>query len=588
MRSPRLALALSAVLLTGLASTVAIASPPRPGTEGNGLTQNESATLWSKDDDSQAISDTAYLDTYGETRTPIQAVANQTDLTFKRPPETASIWTRHDHGDYEPGGRSASVYPSGAELKDSRFVKDAHATVFSVTPSTKAHQSPEEVTWYVAPKGRVLGAVDYRVRTPRDIETENRSVSWRVVSHEISTTRLRWNGAVVTRADGSHRSNLSYSLHGRDGELVLEADIEVTLEKTTEEAYYVTLTGPNGTNRTEKRWQSSTTTVDDSVTVSDRLNVEVYDLSVTQYRTEYPDGSVGIAVFQSRPWQGYTLGTNGSASVRGVWRFYTARDTGWDTLTRTTAEGESHFESDALPVYVHAYPSKLGLRADPVQTGPEITNVWGTAYETPRSTIDENVDVDVVASSYETSYGVAIRSPRSTPGQLTVRGIVRGETTTIDPPANGDVQQVRESSLSLEILSQNESGATLLVELVDAETGEPIRLHQTDSPRDPPDLDESRSGYVTLADHRIETNASGMATVRINDHGLYTARYHPGSWLSHDPAYASDSASARWHPLTTVTGWVSLITPILQWLLPFGIAWVAGRRLGRIFSWEVR
>ena len=138
------------------------------------------------------------------------------------------------------------------------------------------------------------------------------------------------------------------------------------------------------------------------------------------------------------------------------------------------------------------------------------------------------------------------------------------------------------------MLLGKESGATGPVELIDGEAGGPVGIDDTTDPRYAPLTEASRSGYVVIADRRVETNASGMATVHLDDPGLYTARYHPGSWLSHDPAYVSDTASVRWHPLATVTGWVSLITTIIQWFLPFGIAWYAGSRLGRIFNWEVR
>jgi len=160
-------------------------------------------------------------------------------------------------------------------------------------------------------------------------------------------------------------------------------------------------------------------------------------------------------------------------------------------------------------------------------------------------------------------------------------------TASLETEATERTRGVHESELALEVVSQNGTGATLLLELTDAETGDPIALDRTDGPRYAPLLDEQRSGYVTVADRRVETNTSGMATVRVNDPGLYTARYHPGSWLSNVPAYVSDSASARWHPLTTIEGWVSLIVTVLQWLLPFGVAWYAGRQLGRMFDWEV-
>jgi len=588
MGSRRLAIALSAVLLASLVSVVTTATPPRPGTEGNGLTENESATLWSRDDDSRSISDTAYREAFDESRTPIQAVANRTDLTFTRPPATASVWSRHDHGDYRAGNMTTSVYPTNANLSDSRFLRDAHATVFAVTPSTKAHRTPKETTWYVAPEGRLLGTVDYRVRTPSGIDTDNRTVSWTVESHAISEVRLTSNGTVVGKTAGSHRPTLRYELAGGQKILQLEATVEVSLEKTVRDAYYVNATGPNGTNRTEKRWRTSKRTVNDSLTVSDRLDVDVYDLSATLYETTYPDNTSGVAVFQNGPWQGYSFDPNRSTSIRGVWRFYTARETAWDSLTRTTSDGSSRVESDALPVYVHAYPSELGPRTDPVRGDVEITTVWGTTHRAPESSLGENVNVEVVSNSYEASYGIATEHRGSITDGVTVHGIVRGVRTTVEASQSEHRRQVRETHLSLDVQSQNESGATLLVELTDVETGAPVRLTRTQDPRYAPLLDDPRSGYVTVGARRVETNASGQATVRVDDPGVYTARYHPGSWLSHDPAYLSTTASARWHPLTTIEGCVSLLVTIIQWFLPFGIAWYAGRHVGKLFDWEVR
>jgi len=42
---------MAGLLMVSLVTGLVTADPPRPGTEDNGLTENESATLWSRDAD---------------------------------------------------------------------------------------------------------------------------------------------------------------------------------------------------------------------------------------------------------------------------------------------------------------------------------------------------------------------------------------------------------------------------------------------------------------------------------------------------------------------------------------------------------
>ena len=121
-------------LVTGIAT----ADPPRLGTERNGLTKNESATLWSRDSDTYT-SQAEYRQQYGDNRSSIHYVANGTDITFKRPPATAATWTRNDFEDLDAGGPDTSVHPPHADLEDDVFIEDAHATIFAVQPSTRGH-----------------------------------------------------------------------------------------------------------------------------------------------------------------------------------------------------------------------------------------------------------------------------------------------------------------------------------------------------------------------------------------------------------------------------------------------------------------
>ncbi|WP_225336291.1 hypothetical protein [Halomicrobium urmianum] len=559
------------VLVTSLVTGIAVADPLRPGTEENGLTENESATLWSGDADNY-VNQEEYRQRYGDDRSAIRQVANGTDITFKRPPATAATWTRNDFEDLAASGSDTSVHPPHADLEDGTFIEDAHATVFAAQPSTRGHLESGDTPLYIAPNGTLRGFVDYRVRVPSGSSSGNTTTEWSLAEHEIEAVRLKKDGTTIVERDGSHTPALDYQIEDDwRAELTLEAEINVRLQKTTR-IDRGNQTDVDVTYRTESR------------NVSDSIDVAIYDLSARPSYAEYPNGDSGVAIFQSRPWQGYTLTEDGTTRVRGVWRFYTARDSNWDMLVRTNRTDSATVESDAIPVYVHAYPSRIGPRAEPVRDGPEIIDTWGTDRSSPVGTIGENVDIDVVNRSYTTTYGVAVRAENVDREALRVGGIVRGVNASIVEPEDGSERQLRRSNLTAAVIRQNQSRATLRIELRDNQTGEPITLDE--SRQFPVPGGNTRTGYITVADQRIETNESGVATVTVDEPGIHTVRYHPGSWLGHDPAYVSDTATARWHPLGTIDGWFALLFETGWQLLPFFVMLYAGKRLLRMLGPE--
>ena len=569
MYQRKLSAFVAALLLTSLVTGIVAANPPRPGTEGNGLSENESATLWSRDADNY-IGQEEYRQRYGKSRTSVHQLANGTDITFKRPPDTAATWTRNDFEDLQAGDSDTSVHPPHASLEDGVFIEDAHATVFAVQPSTRGHLESGEKPLYIAPNGTMRGFVDYRVRVPNGSTSGNTTIDWSLASHDIEEVRLKNDGETIATAVGSHTPTIEYQIEDDwSTTLTLEAEIHVRLKKTTR-IDVGNQTDVNVTYRTETR------------NVSDSLGVEIYDLSASPYYAEYPNGDSGVAIFQSRPWQGYTLTDESNASVRGIWRFYTARNTNWDSLVRSNRTGSAEVASDAIPVSVHAYPSRIGPRAEPVRSGPEILDTWGTDRPSPAGTIGENVNIEVVNQSYTTTYGVAVRAENVDREALHVAGIVRGVNASITEPEAGSERQLRRSNLTVEVTQQNETQATLRITLRDNETGAPIVLE--DTARRYPIGGSSRDGYITVADQRVETNTSGVATVTIDNPDIYTVRYHPGSWLGHDPAYVSDTATARWHPLGTIDGWFAFLFEVGWQLIPFVVMFYAGRRLLRMLG----
>jgi len=525
--------------------------PPRSGAEDSGLDVNETATLWSKAPN-ECLSDVEYEDRYNESRTAMQELGSCTDITFNEPPETAERWTAYDYESLEGGDTETSVYPTHAELTDSVLIADAHATAFAIQPSTKTHLDANETRQYIAPEGELTGLVDYRIRLDSNSSIDD---------HGIEEVRLLRDGELVETTAGTQTPTIEYAFdRGGPATLTLEADISARVEQ-------------DRGNETE--------VITDRVTVSQDLDIEVYDPQAWVYHASYPDGDSGVAIYQDQPWQGYTLSDDGEAKVRGVWRYYTARDTGWDELTHATATSSERVNSDAIPVYVHAFPSELGPRAEPIRDGPEILEVWGTENSSPEPLIHENVDIDVVSENYTRSDGLALRHDEIDRDAIAVDGIVRGVSADIVEPDGGSEREIRESDLSVEIIESNATATTLQIELRDAETGAPIML---ESPFDHPRFSlighQSREGYITIGDQRVRTNAAGMAVVTVHQPGIYTAEYHPGSWRSHSPAYLGDTATETWHPLATPTGWFTLLVDVVRYALPLVVVLYAAKRIG--------
>ncbi len=567
---------LTALLVTSLIAGIGAADPPQPGTEDNGLTANESATLWSHDVDENNLTQ-AEFERYGENRTSIQQVANGTDLTFKRPPDTAATWTRNDFEDLAGGSADTAIHPPHARLEDGSFIKDAHATIFAVHPSTRGHLEAGDKPLYIAPNGTLRGFVDYRVRVPSGSSSGNTTTEWSRTDHEIEEVRLQKDSETIAEQDGTHTPTLDYQIEDdRSVNLTLEADIRVRLQKTTR-SNPSNETGANESNETTV----TTTYYTESRTVSDTIDVEVYHLSVFPSYAEYPNGDTGVAILQSRPWQGYTLTEDGTSRARGVWRFYTARDTSWDQLVRSNQTASATVESGAIPVYVHAYPSRIGPRAEPVRDGPELIDTWGTNRSTPVGSLGENITIDVVDQSYTSTHGIAVRADAVDHESIRVLGIVRSVNTSVEEPDPATEWQIRPSDLSVEIVQETESSATLRIELREATTGDPIDLT---SDRFHSPTGNNRTGYITVGEKRIRTNASGVATVTLDKLGVYTVQNHPGSWLSHTPAYTGDTATVRLHPLATIEGWFALLVEVGWQSLPFVVMYYAGKRLLRMLA----
>jgi len=250
---------MAGLLMVSLVTGLVTADPPRPGTEDNGLTENESATLWSRDADSY-ISQEEYYQRHGENRSAVHQVANGTDVTFKRPPDTAATWTRNDFEDLDAGEAETAVHPPHADLEDGVFIEDAHATIFAVQPSTRGHLESGETPLYIAPNGTLRGLVDYRVRVSDGNSSQNTTTEWSLTDHEIDEVRMKMDGETITEQDGSQTPALDYQLEdGGRTTLTLEAEITVRLQKLPGAAEVLSQTPTSPTGQNHVRFQIRST-----------------------------------------------------------------------------------------------------------------------------------------------------------------------------------------------------------------------------------------------------------------------------------------------------------------------------------------
>ena len=360
---------------------------------------------------------------------------------------------------------------------------------------------------------------------PADDTTGDRRVFWRLQSHQINATRILVDGQVETTGGGSHTANLAYSdlddYRGERHSLTLEAEITVTLKKhvRTGDRYCRT---KNNTTSCRTGWDDEYTYPTETVRVSDSTTVEEYDLAVSGFVARYPNGDLRLVVYRSDPWLGHSVP---NSDVRGVWRFYSARDSDWDTLVRSTDDGSTRTHSPLHPLQMNAFPMETGPSAS---TSRVIILASGEATQPP--SLPPNVNLNVVTEPYTASYGIATRTATEEASSgLQAWGLVRGVTVDADDSDFAQIE-IHRSNLTLSTVNLTENATTVRVRLEDAATGEPINT-------------AGRDGCVVLDGQRLNTTGNGTATVIIARlTAVVSARYEPGEWWLNTPEYVGDSA----------------------------------------------
>lgn len=509
-RATQVTLIVSACLVVLTAVIPATAHPPALD---HGIPENTFHKLWSGDQDDATEGANLHDDS------PMAQLATRTDIPFDSPPSAVEQWNRADHREFPATDSSVSIHAPDADLTNGRFIRDAYTEVFAVHPSTRARISPSRQPLYVAPEGTVRGTVDSRVVVPPDDTTGDRRVYWSLDNHQIEATTLLVDGDVETTAGGTHTPALSYTIEaaGAEHRLTLKTTISVRLRKK------ITVCTVHNDQGDCTKWLSWVSYPTESLTVADSIAVTSYDLSVSGFIARYPNGDLGLRVYKNQPWLGYEVP---EGDVRGVWRFYSARDTDWDTLVHSSKGNERIAESPLHPLQVTAYPIQTGPTPSP-RGDVTILGLDGRRIEPP--TLPPNVNLDVLTESYTASYGIATRT-KTTESIETIRawGLVRGVQATRSADEFARVE-IHESNLTLRVLKQTDQTVTIRGHLRDAVSGTPITTAQ-------------REGHIVLNGQRLNTSGNGTVTITLaRPLGGISARYEPGHWWLDSPGYTSDS-----------------------------------------------
>ncbi|MFB6218078.1 MAG: hypothetical protein ABEH77_02695 [Halobacteriaceae archaeon] len=527
-----LGLALALVRATVAASGPSSAHPPAH--PDHGVNATVYYQLWAGDRDEPAGTGPSATRAADETAE-MAAVASMTDLSFRRPPEAVTRWNRQTLREFPAGDRSASVHPPTVALTNGRFIKDAYTAVVAVQPSTRvrgqyrgsnrSHAGP----LLVAPNGSVLGTIDYRVAVPADRTSGAQRVNWSLRSHEIETVRLLVDEHVKTTTGGTHTPTVRYSSLAANGsqprQLTLAADIGVGLRKR------ITVCSAHGSQGNCTQWSTRTATINETVTVRETVRIVPHTVTIDGRRVQYPDGSLGLQLRANQSWRGYSVAGH---TVSSGWRFYAARDRNWDTLVTSTAGNRTTRHSPVHPLQTTAYPAEAGPATE---QDADLTLLAATGETVPAPTLPPRIHLTVAPDEYRPTPRLVTRLPPASLGEgdatptVTAYGLVRGvqirrSLRTLPTAA------VHRSRLSLTPIERGPRTVTVRVSVRDARTGTPINT-------------TGRPGTVVVGDHRVNTSASGTATVTVaRASGSVSARYEPAPWWTTDTERAYTEATA--------------------------------------------
>lgn len=520
-----------------------------------GVNESRYQLLWSEDTDQENLSSADFTENASSPAKFSQRLSRSTDYLFDEPIEDVERWNSGDFDDYAAGDEETSVHPEAAALENGRFIKDAHATIFTINPSTVL-QSGNESTTYIAPEGEVLAISDYRVEVPNDSESGSVREEWSLEETALESVDLQADGQTVD-SNTSHRSTLEYNGLSGGPTLTVEAEISAQLrqEERTCDEYN------QSTDSCEGSWETEINHPSEQLTVTDSLETTVNRVDTAdgnQTAFEADDNRTGAVVHPGTVWSGISI--DDETRVRGNWRFYSAGDDGWHTMVSRTETGATRENSTVRSAQLYAVPIQAepdvsGGATDTVEPPLEIEAAWGSEHEGP--SLADEIDVTPV-DQYVNTTSVALQSkslPADSFDTVTVHGIVRGQSDTVSLEEEGTVH---ETNLELTVLKANSSGAVVEAEVTENTTGEPVT-----------------SGRVEVGNQSAPLNASGMARLHLEERPslLVDGRYVAADWWDAETMYAAAEDRAKIPPkYPKFAQLVQLALVTLLWFLPVALA----------------
>jgi hypothetical protein len=519
-----------------------------------GVNNSTFQRLWSEDVDNGNLSVDDFDDANVLSRAEFaRRLAQSTDIPFARPPQATEDWNSGDFGDYSPGGRSESVHPASASLKDGAYIKDAYVSIFATQPSTILHHA-NGTSRYVAPDGQVRAISDYRVAIPQDDQNGSHRERWSIDQTQIESVELSTDERTLDSGSG-HQATLQYTDLSGSPQLTVEANITVTLR-------HLTLDCPDWNSSTtscDGDWNRDVETPESSKTVSTSQRVVVNrlsDIAGKRVQFEASEDQVGAVVHPNTEWS--TISVDGDVRARSNWWFYTAGRAGWQTMVTNTATNTSRATSSVRPVQIHAFPSRqapyvpTGL-ADDGERPLAIEETWGTEQTGP--SLPPNIDLES-ASPYVNADSIAVTSTTldgSAFREVTVHGIVRGQSRTV---SLSEQQTVRETNLTLTVTNVNATHAVVRATVTETATGSTVT-----------------SGRVAIRNQTVALNSSGMATITLSNPGaLVRGQYQPSQWWRTDRPYAAAVDVAKtpgnYPDFQTL---VQLVVVTILWFIPLAV-----------------
>nr|WP_317176006.1 hypothetical protein [Halovivax sp. KZCA124] len=510
--------------------------------------------LWSEDVDDGNLSvddfEGANVSSDGEFAA---RLAKSTDVSFEQPPDAVATWNDGDFEGFSPGGDDESVHPDGASLEDDEYIKDAYVEIYAVQPSTILHED-NGTTQYVAPDGDVLAISDYRVLLPEDDTSGSEQDEWSLTETSIDSIELKADGQTLSTSDG-HQATLSYEDLSGSVELTVEAEITATIK-------HVSLDCPDWVvvdRVCEGIWSEEVDHLERSKTVTASRDVVVSQLSEssgTRVKFEADDDRTGAVINANSTWS--TIDVDGDVQARSNWWFYTAGKSGWHTMVSSTATESTQSVSSLRPLQVNAYPDRetpdVPAQSIDGENSLIIEEAWGAKQSGP--SLPENIDIDP-AETYVDADSIALSSATLEADafdEVTVQGIVQGQSQTVslDEP-----QTVRETDLTLSVLESNSTRATVLAEVTENTTDDPVS-----------------TGQVVVGDRSTSVNASGIAVLEVgSSSSLVRGQYVPQEWWQTDRPYASAEDRTKLPPnFPEFRALVQLGLVTLLWFLPLAAA----------------